>query len=56
MQSIIEFGQNVIYSENKGKAFEDWSWREKYVRKMYLDLKARTDEYIEKIKAKQLET
>ena len=56
IQSVIEFGGSIIFKENVGKAYEDWSWREQYLRKMYLDLKGRTDEYIELLKAKQLET
>lgn len=56
VQSIVEFGSNIIFKENIGKAYEDWSFREVYLRKMYLDLKARTDEYIEKLKCKQMET
>ena len=56
LSSAIEFGGTILFRENIGKSYEDWSWRERHIRRMYLDLKARTDNYIEELKCKQMET
>lgn len=56
LSSAIEFGGTILFKENIGKSYEEWSWRERYIRRMYLDLKARTDNYVETLKCKQMET
>lgn len=50
MKACLEYNGDVYFHENIGKAFEDYSWREKELRKIYDTNKSKIDGFTESVK------
>lgn len=55
LSTFIEFAGHVIFDENKGKACNEYSWREAEIRRLYIKKKSDEDNFIEKVRSKVLE-
>lgn len=49
LQCVSEYPMAIWFSENYGKAYDEWSWREKELKKMYITMKNRLESYTERI-------
>lgn len=50
LQTIMEYPTQIIFPENIGKAYSEFSWREIEVKRIYLSKKSKLDNYLESIK------
>lgn len=50
IKTCMEYSGDVYFRENIGKAFEDYSWREKELRKIYDTNKSKIDGFTEAVK------
>lgn len=50
MKTCMDYNGDVYFHENVGKAFEDYSWREKELRKIYDTNKSKIDGFTEAVK------
>lgn len=55
LQQVSEYPMNIWFEENKNKAYSEWSWREKQLKKMYITCKVKLENFKELVKAKQFE-
>ena len=55
LQQVSEYPMSIWFEENIGKAYNEWSWREKQLKKMYITAKVRIENFRELVKAKQFE-
>ena len=55
LQQVSEYPMSVWFEENIGKAYNQWSWREKQLKKMYITSKVKLENFKELVKAKQFE-
>lgn len=45
LQSVAEYPMSIWFDENIGKGFNEWSWREKELKKMYITMKVKIENY-----------
>ena len=50
LKACIEYSGEVYFKENLGRAFDDYSWREKELRKIYDTSKSKIDGFTEAVK------
>ncbi len=55
LQQVSEYPMSIWFEENIGKSYNEWSWREKQLKKMYITAKVRIENFRELVKAKQFE-
>ena len=55
LQQVSEYPMSIWFEENIGKSYNEWSWREKQLKKMYITTKVRLENFRELVKAKQFE-
>lgn len=55
LQTVSEYPMEVWFSENVGKSYSEWSWREVELKKMYITMKTRIENFRELLKAKEME-
>ena len=55
LQPVFEYPTQILFPENVGKSFAEWSWREVELKKMYLTMKSKIDSQKESIKAQEIE-
>lgn len=55
LQTVSEYPMDIWFEENKNKAFSEWSWREKQLKKMYITMKVKIENFRELVKAKDIE-
>lgn len=48
LQPVSEYPMNVWFEENIGKAFNQWSWREKELKKIYITMKSKIENFSER--------
>lgn len=49
-QTASEFPMQIWFSENQGKSFYDWSWREHEAKRIYITQKHRIEDFKESVK------
>lgn len=54
-QIASEFPMQIWFSENIGKGFYDWSWREHEAKRIYITQKHRIEDFKESVKAYNIE-
>lgn len=48
LQPAAEYPMNIWFEENVGKSFNQWSWREKELKKIYITMKSRIESFTER--------
>ena len=54
-QTASEFPMQIWFSENIGKGFYDWSWREHEAKRIYITQKHKIEDFKESVKAYNIE-
>ena len=55
LQTALEYTGCIYFEENRNRCYNDYSWREKELRRLYTTQKTRIDNFCETVKAKMFE-